>query len=217
AELALERRIGIEAGEVLAGDASSGQRFVTGEAVGIAARLQQAAGPGEIALGEIAARLVAHAALLEPLGPLEVRGPVEPVQAFKLIALDPNTPGTARRLDAPLVGRERELAALRAALAAAAGSSKAQAVLVAGPAGIGKSRLAEEFARDADAVVLRGRCPPYGEGVTYRPLRTMLGEEELASVLAAPSAGEIAWAFRRHCETLARDRPLVLVLDDLHW
>jgi DNA-binding SARP family transcriptional activator len=214
--LDVEIRVGIETGEVLAGDASSGQRFVTGEAVGFAARAQQVAGPGAIVLGETAARLVAHAALLEPVAPIELRSR-EPLPAFRLVSVVEAAPAVERRLDAPLVGRKDELEALHAALASAVETGKAQGLLVVGPAGIGKSRLAEELAREADAFVLAGRCLSYGDGITYWPLRTMVAPEELEPILAAPSAGEIAWAFREHCERLAAERPLVLVLDDLHW
>ena len=93
---------------------------------------------------------------------------------------------------------------------------------------MGKSRLAAELARRAKGVTaLSGRCLSYGEGITYWPLREVVEQaaesEERAAVLAAldadtpPPAPEIAWRFRQFCEAVASERPLVLVLDDVHW
>src|SRR5262249_14688352 len=101
------------------------------------------------------------------------------------------------------------------------------ALVVAAP-GVGKSRLAEELARRSRGVTtLGGRCLSYGEGITYWPLREILAEAEASderdAVLAAldaeppPPAPEIASLFRRFCETLAGERTLVLVFDDVHW
>ena len=162
------------------------------------------------------------------------------MQAFRLEELSPDAPALARRLDAPLVGRVDELAALREALDAAVRDRVLQTVAVLGPPGIGKSRLTRELvdAVAAEATVLRGRCDAYGEGTTFRPLREALGSpEDVAAALegepeaeaiaarleavfhtdTAVPAEEVPWAFRRYCETLAARRPVVLVLDDLHW
>jgi len=239
-------RIGIETGEVLATGERQQQRLVTGDAVGVASRLEQLAAPGEIVVGELAGRLIGHAGRLEPLGKLEIRGKREPLAAFRLLEVADAAPSLERRLDAPLVGRNPELGQLRKALKRAVETRTLGAVSVVGPAGIGKSRLARELMRRARGVtVLSGRCPSYGEGITYWPLRSIVrdaagGEdaETIAAALAglddadaiadrlagalagagAPHpAAEIAWAFRRFCETLAARRPLLLVLDDLHW
>jgi class 3 adenylate cyclase/DNA-binding winged helix-turn-helix (wHTH) protein len=235
----LQVRIGLATGEVLA-SGSAGDPLATGPAVIVASRLQQEVRPGEIAVDELTQRLTAGAGSFATLGGIELRGLRGPVQAFRLEELSPDTPALARRLDARLVGRVDELAALREALDAAVRERALKTVAVLGPPGIGKSRLTRELvdAVAADATVLRGRCDAYGEGTTLRPLREALGSPEaVAAVLAgepeaeaiaarleaifrtdtAVPVGEVPWAFRRYCETRAARTPVVLVLDDLHW
>src|SRR5439155_1300524 len=148
--------------------------------------------------------------------------------AFRLLEIAPPAPAFERRQDAPFVGRRQELGVLRKALRDAKAASYARLVAILGPAGIGKSRLAFELARRAkDVTVLSGRCLPYGEGITYWPLREVVREapasKERDAVLTAldaetpPPAPEIAWIFRQLCEALAREKPLILVFDDVHW
>ena len=224
----LEVRIGLETGEVVAAPNDARQRLVTGEAVAIAARLEQGAATGEIVIGELAGRLIDHAAELDSLGELRIRGKRGPVRAYRLVELTPIATAFEHRLDAPLVGRKRELAGLRKALKRALEEASPRVALVVGPPGVGKSRLAAEFVRRAKSVTaLWGRCLSYGDGITYWPLREVLRDaprcEERDAILAAleaetpPPAPEIAWLFRRFCEALARGQPLVLVFDDLHW
>ena len=226
--IGLEARIGIETGEVVATPTDARQRLVTGEAVGIAARLEQAAGADEIVVGELAGRLIDHAAQLEPLGELEIKGKRDPVRAYRLVELTPISPAFESRLDAPLVGRKRELAGLRKALKRAVDDASVRVAVVVGSPGVGKSRLAAELARRAKGVtVLCGRCLSYGDGITYWPLREIVRQaspgDERDAVLAAleadtpPPAPEIALIFRRFCEALGREKPLVLVVDDIHW
>src|SRR4051794_17095581 len=105
-ELGVEARIGVNTGEVVVG---TEERLATGDAVNVAARLEQAAGSGEILLGPETARLVRDAAETEPTEPLELKGKSEPIVAQRLLALEEEAPAFARRLDAPLVGRQREL------------------------------------------------------------------------------------------------------------
>jgi DNA-binding SARP family transcriptional activator len=227
-DVRLDVRIGLAAGEVVAEATGSGQRFVAGDAVGVAARLQQAAAPGEIFVGEIVARLVDHSARLEPLGALDVESRKQPIATYRLVELVPAAPAFERRQDAKLVGRKRELAALRRMLKLAVDYSDTHVAVVVGSPGVGKSRLAVELTRRAKGVTaLWGRCLAYGDGITYWPLREVLeqaGEgEERDAVLAAldaetpPPAAEIAWLFRQFCGASARERPLVLVFDDVHW
>ncbi len=226
--LGLEVRIGLESGEVVATETDARQRLVTGEAVGVAARLEERASAGEIVVGEVAGRLIGHVAELEPLGEIEIRGKREPVSAYRLHGLRPVAPAFESRLDAPLVGRKRELAALRKRLKLAVDDGSLRAAVVLGPPGVGKSRLVAELGHRARGVtVLWGRCLSYGDGITYWPLREVVEQasagEERDAVLAAlaaptpPPAAEIALLFRRLCERLAREQPLVLVLDDAHW
>jgi class 3 adenylate cyclase/tetratricopeptide (TPR) repeat protein len=224
----LEVRIGLESGEVVATPTDARQRLVTGEAVGVAARLQQSAAAGEIVVGALAGRLIDHAATLEPLGELAIKGKREPVRAYRLVELAQLAPAFESGAEAPLTGRKRELAALRRSLKRAVDSGSVRVALVAGAPGVGKSRLAAELVRRTRGITaLWGRCLSYGDGITYWPLREAVRDASAAkerdAVLAAlhaetpPPAPEIALLFRRLCERLARDGPLVLVFDDVHW
>jgi hypothetical protein len=201
---------------------------VTGEAVGIAAKLEQSANAGEIVVGELAARLVDNAASLEPIGEIAIKGRRVPVHAYRLVELAAVAPAFESRGEAALVGRKRELAALRRSLKRAVDGGSVRLALVVGPPGVGKSRLAAELVQRAKGVTtLWGRCLSYGDGITYWPLRDAIRDASAAkerdAVLAAleaetpPPAPEIALLFRQLCETLARERPLVLVFDDVHW
>jgi class 3 adenylate cyclase len=235
----LEVRIGLATGEVLSGGAA-GEPLATGPAVNVAARLQQEVAPGEIAVDDLTRRLTVGAGRFHELGELELRGLRRPMRAFRLEELVSGAAALPRRLDAPLVGRGRELAVLHDALAAAVNARALRAVTVFGPAGIGKSRLTHELigAIADEATVLHGRCLSYGDSATFRPLRDALGSAgSVAAVVEnEPDAGAIAasldavfgtdttvpaeevrWAFRRYCETIASRRPLVLALDDLQW
>ncbi|HXF36795.1 MAG TPA: AAA family ATPase [Actinomycetota bacterium] len=233
----LENRTGVNTGEVVAGDARTGQRLVTGDAVNVAARLEQAAPALGVLLGEPTYRLVRGAVEVEPVEPLALRGKSRPMPAYLLRAVRPTegvvrrldaplvgrgrelaelaeafravreertcrtvtvvgpagvgksrpmpayllravrpTEGVVRRLDAPLVGRGRELAELAQAFQAVRGERTCRTVTVVGPAGVGKSRLLLEFLDriEGQAVVLRGRCLSYGEGITFWPLAEVL-------------------------------------------
>ena len=226
--IGLEIRVGLETGEVVATPTDARQRLVTGEAVGVASRLEQGAAADEIVVGELTGRLIDHGAVLEPLGPLEIKGKRDPVQAYRLVELIPIVSAFEARQDAALVGRKRELASLRRALKRAIDGSAAQVAVVVGPAGVGKSRLTAELARRTKgARTLWGRCLSYGDGITYWPLRDVVAQApdgpERDAVVAAldaetpPPAAEIALLFRRLCEALAQEQPLVLVFDDVHW
>ena len=116
-------RTGVNTGEVVAGDAGGGQRFATGDAVNVAKRLEEAAPPGEILLGEPTYRLVRDAVEVAEVEPLGLKGKAAPVAAYRLLSLEGAVPGHARRLDSPMVGRERELAALEQAYRAGSRAS----------------------------------------------------------------------------------------------
>jgi class 3 adenylate cyclase/tetratricopeptide (TPR) repeat protein len=243
----LALRTGVNTGEVVVGDAVHGQEIVVGDAVNVAARLEQAAGSGEVLIGEPTWRLVRDAVTVEEVAPLTVKGKGDPVAAFRLLGVRPDTLGHARHLDAPMVGRDVELGLLDGALRTAVAGRAARLALVLGPAGVGKSRLVQEFLAtvEGQGTVLRGHCVEYGEGLTYWPiaevirqaataggqggLRELLQGEEHAAFVTEGLAGmagtagqtasreEVPWAVRRLFEALARGRPLVVVLDDLHW
>jgi len=189
-------RTGVNTGEVVAGDPSAGQTLVIGDAVNTAARLEQAAPPGQILLGETTLRLVRDAVEVEAVEPLALKGKAEPVPAFRLTAVTPGAPAVARHLDSPLVGRERELSLLRWAFDRVVGERTCHLVTVLGSAGVGKSRLVEEFlASVGDATLLRGRCLPYGEGITFWPVVEVvrqaagIGDGDSAEVALAKVSG----------------------------
>ena len=179
-DVRLRIRIGVNTGEVLASTSPRpGEPMVTGDAVNAAQRLQAAAEPGTIVLGERTARSVPRAALVD-LGPLDLKGKAAPVRGYRL---DPEVvPGTERGvpgLRAAMVGRDAEMDVLRSLYARAATEGRPSLVTVYGDAGVGKSRLTREFlawaeGRDPAPLVLTGRCLPYGDGVAYWPLAEIL-------------------------------------------
>lgn len=171
-ELGLEARIGIESGEVVAENHDS--TFATGEAVNLAARLQQLAAPNEILVGPGASVLLRDRVEFEALEPVELRGFRDPVRSFRAVCtVELDAP--VRGLSAPLVGREAELELLENTFARTARDRRASLVTIFGDPGVGKSRLAREFVAGLEgATVLSGRCLPYGEGVTYWPLAEMV-------------------------------------------
>ena len=237
-------RIGINTGEVVAGDPGTGDTFVTGDAVNLGKRLEQAARPGEILIGTETYPLVKDAVRVGPRERFSAKGKSGTVERFRLDEVDATAAGYARRLDAPLVGRVEEVQRIRAAIAELAAERRCGVVTIVGPAGIGKSRLVREIVTelDATATVMSGRCLPYGAGITYWPLvelvRDLGGLETVAQSLASSEDGddvierlrgivaqsdrvdsndEVFWAVRRLFEELARTRPVVVCLEDLHW
>jgi tetratricopeptide (TPR) repeat protein len=149
---------------------------VVGDAVNVAARLEQVAEPGEILIGEDTYWLVHDAVIAEPAGPLDLRGKLTPVRAWRLTEVVADAPGWSRRLDSPLVGREAELGVLEEAFVRVEATATCEVVTIMGPAGAGKSRLAAELLTrlGSRAKVLQGRCLPYGEGITFWPIASVL-------------------------------------------
>ena len=222
-ELGIEGRIGVSTGEVVTG---TEERLATGDAVNVAARLQQAAQPGEVLIGGPTLQLVRGAIEIEALEPLELKGKARPVDAYRLLAVQ-ETP--ERRHEAHFVGRERELAAVHEAWQRVLAGERCELVTIVGEAGVGKSRLVAEALGSIEARVVQGRCLPYGEGITYWPVvevikqldarpREPAAAASIRSLLRetgeATSAEEIAWAFRKLLEEHA---PLVAVFDDIQW
>jgi class 3 adenylate cyclase/tetratricopeptide (TPR) repeat protein len=218
--LGLVARIGANTGEVVAGE---GDTLVTGDAVNVAARLEQLAAPGEVLIGEETRRLVRDAVRVEPVQ-LAAKGKAEPVAAFRLLAIDLEAAAIARHLNGPLVGRRPELVQLRQAFERAVRERRCSLFTLLGAAGIGKSRLTAEFLFGLDATVLEGRCLGYGEGITFWPVVSVLkqlgarAEDTLARLVeGASTPNELFWAIRMLLEEVAQDRPLVVVFDDVHW
>jgi class 3 adenylate cyclase/tetratricopeptide (TPR) repeat protein len=196
-------RTGVNTGEVVTGDAASQQRLVTGDTVNTTARLEQAAGPNEVLIGDMTWRLVRDAVQVDPVEPLELKGKAERVPAYRLVEVLIGAEGRARRATQPLVGRARELDQLRSLFADAANGSRAQLATIIGDAGVGKSRLIREFVGGLEqpVVVVRGRCLSYGDGITFWPVAEALrdaagvtaddspdlGREKLASLSADPA------------------------------
>jgi class 3 adenylate cyclase/tetratricopeptide (TPR) repeat protein len=214
--VSLSFRTGVNTGEVVAGE---GETLVTGDAVNVAARFEQAASPGEILIGAETLRLVRNAVTVEAVEPLELKGKRQPVAAYRLLSVDPAAPGYARHLDAPLIGRNREQKRLSADFEDVVSEGACHLFTLLGPAGVGKSRLVEQFLADASgANVLRSRCLHYGDDITYWPLVEMLvaiGVEPDEVIGGSPAETQLA--FRRLLEERASLRPQIVLLDDLHW
>jgi class 3 adenylate cyclase/tetratricopeptide (TPR) repeat protein len=243
----MANRTGVNTGEVVTDEAAGNQRLATGDAVNVAARLEQAAPSMETLLGALTHALVRDAVEVEPVEPLELKGKSERVPAYRLVGLA----SRERAAATPLIGRADELEQLWAAVAAAESHEGGRLVTVIGEAGVGKSRLLREFTDGltGSAAVVRGRCLPYGEGITFWPIAEAVraaagitdddptatardkvlqlagGDVEAADRVASamglvPAVFAVEETFlgvRRLFEILAADRPLVAVLDDLHW
>lgn len=190
----LHTRTGVYTGPVVAGMADD--TVATGDAVNIAARMEQSAGTDEILIGEVTHRLTRDATEVVAVEPLSLKGKSDRVPAYRVLSASEHAPGTARRMDSTLVGRDEQLAAVSAALHRAGERQTPVLVTVAGDPGVGKSRLIEELIQRAGDrwVVLRGGCLPYGEGVGTWPLREAIqaAAQISPSDLAAVAIGKIA-------------------------
>ena len=246
----LQVRMGVNTGEVLAAEGPDHETPILSDAVNVAARLEQLAEPGDILIGDSTYLLIRHAVIADPLPSLKLEGKAVLVPAWRVVHVDPEAYRHPRRTDAPLVGRKLELDLLRKFYERANAGRRFHLAIVFGEAGVGKTRLVDEFERvmGEEATVLRGRCRSYGEGITYWPIVQMVrqlagigsadsreaGYGKLATLLADPRiTNQVAqvlglrhgahepkdayWALQRMLQILASRRPLVLVIDDLHW
>ena len=222
-ELGVEGRIGVNTGEVLAG---TEERLATGDAVNVAARLEQAAEPGEVLIGAETLALVGAAVEVGEERLLELKGKSEPVAAHPLLAV---REAVERSHASRFVGRERELQQLVDAgtgrsPVGAASSSPSSAIPAWASRGSSPRRSTQ-----IDARVVRGRCLSYGEGITYWPvievvkqLHARPDDEHVATAISSllgenetfAGTDEIAWAFRKLLEAQA---PLVVCFDDIQW
>jgi class 3 adenylate cyclase/tetratricopeptide (TPR) repeat protein len=206
--VALAFRTGLNTGEVVAGDPDADQTLVTGDAVNTAARLEQAAAPGEILLGQATYRLVRDAVTVESVESIAAKGKTQPLRAYRLLKVSGDA-GHARHLDAPMVGREAELGRLQQAFAQAVKDRSCYLFTLLGTAGVGKSRLVAEFLASIGegAKVLAGRCLPYGEGITYWPVAEVLREaatiDEADSLQAAKAKVEALLSGERDANAVA--------------
>src|SRR5436309_71821 len=175
-------RIGVNTGEVVVGPAHAGGSFVTGDAVNVAARLEQAAEPGEILVGERTASLARGAFEFGEAAIVEAKGKRKGIPSCKLLrAIALARPRGLGSIGTAFVGRERELELLTDAYRRAVGGGAASLVTIVGEAGVGKTSLAREFwerlaGEQPEPLRRLGRCPPYGTGATYRPLADVLKE-----------------------------------------
>jgi class 3 adenylate cyclase len=236
----IEARTGVNTGEVIVGDAGHGQTLATGDAVNVAARLEQTAAAGEILIGGGTYELVADAVNVESLEPLALAGKSHPVAAWRLTSMRNEGIPFSHAPATPFIGRAEELETLRDVFDRAVAERTCALATIVGPPGIGKSRLAREVIATVapNATVAVGRCLAYGESITYAPLAEIAEQlEDYGTALVSDDAQairqrlnvalgtsderaspeEIAWAFRKLFEALGRRQPLLLVVDDIHW
>ena len=246
-------RIGVNTGEVVTSSVVGTETFATGDAVNVAARLEQAAAPGEVLLGEATYRLVRHAVNVERLEPLSAKGKANPVTAYRLLEVTKQGPAP-RRSGTPFAGRAAELHVLEREFEQTVDGGRCRLVTVVADPGVGKSRLAAELISKLGTrvQVARGTCLSYGEGITFwaitqivRDLAGIRDEHSAAEARAliqarvahdtsgpevaakiaqllgleagAATLPEISWAIRHFLIAQAVERPLVVLIDDIHW
>jgi class 3 adenylate cyclase len=247
-DVRLEIHTGVNTGQAIIGDPQGDPAAAFGDAANLGARLQDAAGPGEILLGDNTYQLVADYVAAEPM-PLTVRGKEELLTGWRLQRVDRGGISRGTWVAAPLLGRELDLALLHLTHQRVLREARCHVVNVLGLAGVGKSRLVEEFLRslDPDTKVLRVQFQPHGSGLDYRPImqlvqqaadvgpkdtperiyqlvRDLVDQERTADKVMRLFAGpgslierdEIYRGVQRLFESLAGQRPVVVVIDDLH-
>lgn len=250
---AVQLRMGVNTGEVVAtSDPAGGDFLVTGDAVNTAARLQQAASPGEILASERTSEATSSAFRFGESREVELKGKREPQTVFPVLGKRE----VRQAVRPPLVGREEDLMMLSLLHRRAVREGKPQLVSIVAPAGTGKTRLLEEFlAGLTDVSTARSRCLPYGQTLTYWPLRGLLedllgidysretvegafragghgdgdaarladlvlatvGVESEGAADTARDREPIFNAWQLLLEALARNRPHVIIFEDLHW
>ena len=247
----LSNRTGVNTGEVVSGDPSTGQRLVTGDAVNVAARLEQAAGEQEVLLGELTYRLVRDSVEVMEVEPLTLKGKAEPVPAYQLVRVKESGDVELRR-GAPLIGRAEELATLESIFDEAVTTRSARLVTLVADAGVGKSRLTAEFLERISTAGVPPLRPVSRVRRRHHVLAARRGTKNAAGIvnddgadealekLAAPhrpGGSRCHSAARRDDrpapravhhggarlgnaplpEHVAADRPMALVVEDVHW
>src|SRR5947207_5514095 len=232
--------IGVNSGEVMATAVGrDGDVTVIGDAVNVAARLEKAAGGGEVLMGPLTAELAAGGIAFRERQPVILKGKRDPVPVFEVLGLRESDDGAVERERPPLVGRDDDLAFLRAQWRRVVRDQRASVVLVTGEAGMGKTRLLEELEAEItdEAAVAHTRYPAYGGmggpqvAKDIAEQRGAMGELEI-DVRVKSVAGELdpslreldpeafrqeqLWAFRRYLESKAAEQPVLIVIDDIH-
>jgi class 3 adenylate cyclase/tetratricopeptide (TPR) repeat protein len=253
----LANRTGVNTGEVVANvDPGANQQLATGDTVNVAARLEQAAPANEILIGETTYDLVRSQVTVEAVEPLELKGKSERVPAYRLVSLRADGESSGALEETPLVGRLAESATLLAAFQAAVASRTCHVATILGDPGVGKTRLVRDFTlgQADDARIVRGRCLPYGDGITFWPLAEVVREaagidetdtpamarakvvvlldehgavdteaivERITGAIGLSATqfpvSELFWGARRFLEALSSKKPVIMVVDDLHW
>jgi class 3 adenylate cyclase/predicted ATPase len=187
-------RVGLNTGEVLAG-AVGDTYTVVGDTVNVASRLQTAARPGSVTVGERTMRSSSEAVRYEPLEPLDLKGKSEPVPAWEAVGLiaEQAVGRAATGREAPLVGRDYEIGTLESLYERVVREGRPHLVTLIGEAGVGKSRLLNEFEErisPLDGTLRTGRCLPYGSGIVFWALGEVLHQE--CGIVEADTSEE-AW------------------------
>lgn len=250
----IQVRIGINTGEVVAGSSYGLRHTVLGDTMNVAARLQEAAPPGQVLLGPETYRLVKRQTVVEPLKTLPLRGKSQPLQPYLVLKVQPDVSLLEKEWDSPLIGREEEIKRVVRQIVKGFEHRHCDLVIVSGVAGVGKSRLMREVAGGLpiDCGVISGRCLSYAQGASLGPaiemirellesdvevdeesittrLRHRLQGQSQADLIVSrlreflgfdpPTAPlpEAFWAFRKLLESAANEKPLLVLLEDLHW
>jgi class 3 adenylate cyclase/tetratricopeptide (TPR) repeat protein len=187
----LQVRIGVHTGEVVAGDPSSGHAFASGDTVNLAARIEQAAPPGDVLMSESTLALVADHVEVAAVAPLTLKGKSALVPAYRLLLVRRSAGSATRRPAGPLLGRVAELRLLLGGLERARRTRSAECVAILGAPGSGKSRLIAELLDRAvdETLILRGACLSYGESATFWPLREMV--EQVTGITDSDDAAAV--------------------------
>jgi len=234
--------IGINSGEVMATAVGrDGDVTVIGDAVNVAARLEKAAAGGEVLVGPLTAELAIGGVAFRERQPVILKGKADPVPVFEVVGLRDGGAAAAavERERPPLVGREDDLAFLRAQWRRVVRDQRASVLLVTGEAGMGKTRLLEELEAEIadEAAVAHTRYPAYG-GLGGPQVANDIAErlgpmgEHEVDVRVKSVAGDIdpslydldpesfrqeqLWAYRRYLESKAAEQPVLIVIDDIH-
>ncbi len=177
----IQARAGVLTGEAAVTIGATNQGMVAGDIVNTAARLQSAAAPGTVLVGETTQRAASSSIAFEPAGDQTLKGKAAPVPAFRALRVVAERGGRGRSdaLEAPFVGRDDELRLIKDLFHATAREGKPRLISVTGPGGIGKTRLAWEFLKYVDGLVETawwhtGRSPAYGDGITFWALGEMV-------------------------------------------